>query len=178
MYNRVIRLLKSPKTSFFLWGARQTGKSFLLQSLYPKAFWIDLLKADIFRKYSSHPERLREELLQMEEPRPLCVIDEVQKVPALLDEVHWLIENARMAFVLCGSSARKVKRGQANLLGGRAMRHQLYGLVSAELRTRFDLNRLLNRGYLPAIYNSSDFVLALESYCGDYLKEEIAAEGL
>lgn len=178
MYNRIINLRKHPPKSFFLWGPRQTGKSFWLHRLYKDAFWVDLLKADEFRRYSTHPERLREELMQLPVSRRFCVIDEVQKVPGLLDEVHWLIENAGAVFVLCGSSARKVKRGHANLLGGRAERRSMYGLISAELSGEFHLQRMLNRGTLPAIYDSDRYHAALESYCGDYLKEEIAAEGV
>jgi predicted AAA+ superfamily ATPase len=106
------------------------------------------------------------------------VIDEVQKVPALLDEVHWLHENRGIRFGLCGSSARKVKRGGGNLLGGRAIRYELHGLTAAELGADFDLQRLLNHGYLPAIYLDDRPERTLRSYVGDYLKEEVAAEGL
>jgi predicted AAA+ superfamily ATPase len=178
MYNRIINLRKHPMKSFFLWGPRQTGKSFWLHRLYRDAVWVDLLKADEFRRYSAHPERIREELLHLPVSRRFCVIDEVQKAPGLLDEVQWLIENAGAVFVLCGSSARKVKRGHANLLGGRAERRSMHGVVSAELGREFDLQRILNRGTLPAIYDSHRYAAALESYCGDYLKEEIAAEGV
>jgi predicted AAA+ superfamily ATPase len=107
------------------------------------------------------------------------VIDEVQKVPALLDEVHWLIENFRsVRFALCGSSARKLKRGGANLLGGRAIRKHLFGLSAAEIGSGFDLARMLNQGYLPRHYSSSRVTALLDAYVSDYLKEEIAAEGL
>lgn len=106
------------------------------------------------------------------------VIDEVQKVPALLNEVHWLIENRDHHFALCGSSARKVRRGAANLLGGRALRYELHGLSANELGDDFDLDRALNHGYLPRIYESSRPGRLLEAYVSDYLKEEIAAEGL
>lgn len=106
------------------------------------------------------------------------MIDEIQKVPALLDEVHWLIENRGFRFALCGSSARKVRRGAANLLGGRALRYELHGLTAAELGDQFDLDRLLNRGYLPRILDGNRANAMLEAYIADYLKEEIAAEGL
>lgn len=177
MYNRIVNLRKHPGKSFFLWGPRQTGKSFWLRRLYRDAMWVDLLKADEYRRYSTHPERIREEILHLPVSRRFCVIDEVQKAPGLLDEVQWLIENAGAVFVLCGSSARKVKRGHANLLGGRAERRAMHGLVSVELGRDFDLQRVLNRGTLPAIHDSDRYKAALESYCGDYLKEEIAAEG-
>jgi uncharacterized protein len=106
------------------------------------------------------------------------VIDEVQRVPALLDEVHWLIENHGLRFALCGSSARRVKRGHANLLGGRALRHELFGLVSAEIGADFDVVRAVNHGFLPRHYLSGRPEALLRSYVSDYLKEEIAAEGL
>ena len=136
--------------SFFLWGPRQTGKTTLLRKAYPDARWIDLLKADEFRRYAARPERLREELdAEPPDPRRQVVIDEIQKVPALLDEVHWLNENRHLSFALCGSSARKVRRGAANLLGGRAVRYELLGLTAGELGREFDLDRMLNHGYLP-----------------------------
>lgn len=109
---------------------------------------------------------------------PFVVIDEVQKLPKLLDEVHWLHENRQVHFALCGSSARKVKRGHANMLGGRALRYEMFGLVSAELYPDFDLNRLLNHGYLPRIYLAGQSQRLLNAYIANYLKEEIAAEGL
>ncbi len=102
----------------------------------------------------------------------------MQKVPALLDEAHWLIENRGVQFALCGSSARKVRRGAANLLGGRAVRYELFGLTARELGADFDLDRLLNHGTLPRMYASDRHERLLAAYVGDYLKEEIAAEGL
>jgi len=177
MFNRALRLPKPGRKSFFLWGPRQTGKTTLLREAYPDAHWIDLLKTDEFRRYVERPALLREELAHGDRP-PLVVIDEVQKVPALLDEVHWLIENRKLAFALCGSSARKVRRGAANLLGGRATRYELYGLTAGEIGSEFDLDRMLNQGYLPRIYGMDRPARQLAAYVGDYLKEEIAAEGL
>ena len=176
MFTRKLDLPSSPTESFFLWGPRQTGKSTLLRTLYPDALWVDLLKADEFRRYTESPERLREELRPTDRGR-YVVIDEIQKVPPLLDEIHWLIENQGQHFALCGSSARKVKRGHANLLGGRALRYELHGLVSAELGRDFDLDRLLNHGVLPRHYLSARPRPLLSAYVSDYLKEEIAAEG-
>ena len=125
------------------------------------------------------PFLLREQLLaaspkQWQEP---VIIDEVQKVPQLLDEVHWLIENKGLQFILCGSSARKLKRGKANLLGGRAWRYEMHPLVSAEVA---DLNLLqaLNRGMLPRHYMQEEYHKSLQAYVRDYLKEEVFAEGL
>jgi predicted AAA+ superfamily ATPase len=177
MIERKLQLPPPGTETFFLWGARQTGKSTLLRTAYPDALWVDLLKSEEFRRYLERPELLRQEIAGMS-PKPFVVIDEVQKVPQLLEEVHWLHEREGMHFALCGSSARKVKRGQANLLGGRAIRYQLFGLTSAELGADFDLERLLNHGYLPRIYLSDRPERLLRSYAADYLKEEIAAEGL
>jgi predicted AAA+ superfamily ATPase len=177
MIKRKLNLPPPAEETFFLWGARQTGKSTLLRTTYPDAVWIDLLKAEEFRRYLNNPELLRQEL-----PRkgdlPFVVIDEVQKLPCLLDEVHWLHENRNVQFALCGSSARKVKRGHANLLGGRAIRYEMLGFTSTELYPDFDLNRLLNHGYLPRIYLAKQPRRLLNSYVANYLKEEIAAEGL
>jgi predicted AAA+ superfamily ATPase len=105
------------------------------------------------------------------------ILDEVQKVPALLDEVHWLIENRGLRFVLCGSSARKLKRGGVNLLGGRAWRYAMHPLVSIELES-VDLLRVLNRGLVPAHYLDPEYERSLKAYVVDYLKEEVLEEGL
>jgi predicted AAA+ superfamily ATPase len=177
MFQRQLVLPPSGTQTFFLWGPRQTGKTTLLHAIYPDALWIDLLKADEFRRYLQRPESLREELASKPAVRQI-VIDEVQKVPQLLDEVHWLHERRRVRFALCGSSARKVKRGQANLLGGRAVRYELFGLTAGELAEDFNLTRILNHGYLPTIYQTEDPRPLLNAYVADYLKEEIAAEGL
>ena len=155
MFQRSLTLPPPGTQTFFLWGPRQTGKTTLLHAAYPDALWIDLLKADEFRRYLQRPELLREELAVKPTVRQI-VIDEVQKVPQLLDEVHWLHENHRIRFALCGSSARKVKRGQANLLGGRAIRYELYGLTAQELTRDFNLTRILNHGYLPPMYEATD----------------------
>lgn len=176
MYSRKIDLPRIPKESFFLWGPRQVGKSSLLRALYPNAFWIDLLKNTEFMAYSSRPDYLRSVVLE-QKPK-LVIIDEVQKIPSLLDDVHSIIEDTKTVFGLCGSSARKLKRGQANLLGGRALRNELFGLVSVELGKDFNLLTALNSGYLPAIYSSQESHRKLEAYCTDYLKEEILNEGL
>lgn len=177
MFNRSLRLPKSGAETFFLWGPRQTGKTTLLKAAYPDALWIDLLKADEYRRYLQNPELLRAEIAAQKAFRQV-VIDEVQKVPPLLDEAHWLHENRAVRFALCGSSARKVKRGHANLLGGRAVRYELHGLTANEIGREFDLDRMLNHGYLPTIYLSDRPQRLLNSYVADYLKEEVAAEGL
>ena len=176
---KIERQLVLPQLSaetFFLWGARQSGKSTLLRKSYPGVPWIDLLKADVLRRYATNPELLRQELEQSGEP--FVVIDEIQKVPALLDEVHWLHENRGVNFALCGSSARKLRRGHGNLLGGRAARLSLFGFSAAELGADFDLDRMLNHGGLPRIYFSEKPGRLLNAYVSDYLKEEVMAEGL
>ena len=179
MFTRALQLPPPGTETFFLWGPRQTGKSTLLRQRYSPGRWIDLLKADEFRRYVVRPELLREELLAAPlRPDEQVVIDEVQKVPALLDEVHWLIEARGAHFALCGSSARKVRRGAANLLGGRALRYELHGLTAHELGEDFDLDRLLNRGYLPRVFEGTQPRRQLDAYIADYLKEEVAAEGL
>ena len=177
MFARRLCLPSPARESFFLWGPRQTGKSTLLRAAYPLAPRIDLLKTDLHLRYAREPHRLREEFDTPDAAR-FVIIDEVQKVPALLDEVHWLIENRGVVFALCGSSARKVRREHANLLGGRAVSHQLFGLVSAELGEQFDIVRALNHGYLPRHYKSDSPQPLLRSYVNDYLKEEVLSEGL
>lgn len=177
MFTRGLQLPAAGQETFFLWGPRQTGKTTLLRQAYPDAVWVDLLKADEYRRYLERPELLREELAAGP-TRGQVVIDEVQKAPALLDEVHWLHEHHKARFALCGSSARKVRRGAANLLGGRALRYELHGLTAAELGKDFDLERLLNHGYLPALFGADRAERRLAAYVGDYLKEEVAAEGL
>ena len=177
MFKRSLELPKAGAETFFLWGPRQTGKTTLLAATYPEALRIDLLKAEEYRRYLHSPDLLRTQLAAGAQPRQI-VIDEIQKVPQLLDEVHWLHENRAARFALCGSSARKVKRGHANLLGGRAVRYELHGLTAMELAAEFDLARLLNHGYLPTIYLSDTPNRLLNGYVADYLKEEVAAEGL
>jgi predicted AAA+ superfamily ATPase len=144
---------------------------------FPDAPVIDLLMTDQFIRYVQQPSLLRDELRDAP-AGTFTLIDEIQKVPALLDEVHWLIENRRLTFGLCGSSARKLRRGHANLLGGRAIRFELFGLVSAEIGPTFDLVRAANHGCLPPHYLAENPRRMLRAYVDDYLKEEIAAEGL
>ncbi len=184
MYPRALTLNADHDETFFLWGPRKTGKSSLLRERFKDAHFFNLLDTDQFIKFSTRPALFREEclgviaLLNTRQPRPWFIIDEVQKIPALLDEVHLLIEEHGLKFGLCGSSARKLKRGHANLLGGRAVRYELSGLVSIELGDDFDLIKLLNRGYLPSHYLNDRYPKILAAYVNEYLKEEIAAEGL
>lgn len=177
MLPRALPLPEQPTESFFLWGPRQVGKSSLLRHVWPDAVWIDLLLTEEYLRYLREPGLLRDELREAA-PGTLVVIDEVQKVPALLDEVHWLIERCGLVFALCGSSARKVRHGHANLLGGRALRRELLGLVSAELGDEFDPFRMANHGPLPRHYLADQPARRIRAYVDDYLKEEIAAEAL
>jgi uncharacterized protein len=181
MLQRALTLPTPGSATFFLWGPRQVGKTTLLRASYPAAVWLDLLKADEFRRYSTNPERLRQELLATVDPgqgTAQVVIDEIQKVPALLDEVHWLHEAHGFQFALCGSSARKMRRGGVNLLGGRALRFELAGLTADEIGTDFDIERIANHGFLPRIYAAERPERLLNAYVSDYLQQEIASEGL
>lgn len=176
MLERILRLKEIEENSLFLWGTRQTGKSTLLKALFPQARLYDLLKTDVRMAFQLRPALLREECEMLDEGE-LVIIDEVQKVPALLDEVHWLIENCGLRFILSGSSARKLRRSGANLLGGRALRRTLFPLVSAEIPD-FDLNRALNNGMLPRHYLVANADKRLQSYIGDYLQQEIVEEAV
>ncbi|RJR17457.1 MAG: ATP-binding protein [Desulfobacteraceae bacterium] len=168
-----------PRQSAFLWGPRKTGKSTYLRRRFPGSICYDFLRSDLFLDFTKNPSLLRERLLAREdrELNDPVVLDEVQKVPQILDEVHWLIENKGIRFVLCGSSARKLKRGKANLLGGRAWRYEMFPLVSSELENP-DLLTILNRGMIPAHYFDVNYEKSLLAYTQDYLKEEVFAEGL
>ncbi len=176
MYPRILNLQEVIKhRSLFLFGPRQTGKSTLLKKEFPGAAYYDLLEADTFRELSARPEYLRQTL----NPRKnLLIVDEIQKLPALLDEIQLLIDrNKKLKVILTGSSTRKLKRGGANLLGGRAWMLRLHPLVSPELNFDRLLDRL-NRGSLPAIIDSQFYIEDLKAYIGTYLSEEIRAEAL
>ncbi len=173
---RYLKLTDAENDSVFLWGARQTGKSTLLKVLFPECRYYDLLMGDQFERLNRRPGLLREELLTCKEDE-LVIIDEVQKIPELLDDVHWLISNRNLRFILCGSSARKLKRSGANLLGGRAIRNVLLPLVSREIPD-FSIDKALNRGMLPRHYIVNNPRKRLQAYIGDYLQEEIKAEAL
>lgn len=177
MYKRLLALPKKPLRSFFLWGPRQAGKTTLLKQTYPDAHRIDLLRSDLVIRYLQNPSFFREEVRALTRSK-LVVIDEVQKIPGLLDEVHYLIQEENRNFVLCGSSARKVRRGHANLLGGRAIRYELLGLSAAEIGKDFNISHMLNSGPIPNHYVSSNPIRMIQSYVDDYLREEILQEGL
>lgn len=170
--------------SVFVWGPRRTGKSWWIRKNLKAARLVDLLKSDVFAEYASRPALFRERVISAEWMRGMdtVVIDEIQRVPALLDEVHWLIENKGIRFVLTGSSARKLRRCHANLLAGRAWRREMRPVCLAEVvaagdgLSMVDLERIMKSGMLPPHYLSSSVDEELRAYVGDYLREEIAAE--
>lgn len=171
------RDLPFPDSTFLLWGPRQSGKTTLLKERFPEAHRIDLLRTDERMRYERDPARLRQEVRAVSTGRRI-VIDEIQKVPALLDEVHYLIQEDNRVFALCGSSARKIRRTHANLLGGRALKRELLGFSAHELGERFDLERILNTGPLPPHYLADTPTERIAAYVDLYLKEEILDEGL
>lgn len=161
-----------PGRSAFLWGPRKVGKSHWLRANFDlqQVWLIDLLETDTFAEYAARPALLRERWRDR-----LCLIDEVQMLPPLLDEVHWLIERKQAQFVLTGSSARKLRRSHANLLGGRAWRYEM-GPLSATEVSGFDLERVMVSGLIPPHFLSPAPERDLRAYVADYLKHEIAAE--
>jgi len=173
MYKRILDLAKLlRKKSFFLFGPRGTGKTTLIRHTLSDTTVIDLLESKTYREYLNNPSIISEQKLKQ-----VVVIDDVQKLPEILDEVHRLIEAEKRTFLLTGSSARKLKRGGANLLAGRAWWADMFPLTSVEIPD-FDLMTYLNRGGLPAIYPSDDFSEELRAYTALYLKEEIQNEAL
>lgn len=146
-----------------------------MRSLYGDSLWIDLLHSSTYRSLAAHPEELA--AMVRAGGAGFVAIDDIQKVRQLLDEVYRLHEQ-EIRFALCRSSARMVRRGHANLLGGRALRSELFGLGSAELGAALDLTRLLNHGLMPRLYDTSRSAAFLRAHVADYLKEEVVAEGL
>jgi len=179
LYMQLIkRFFTTISQSFFIFGPRGTGKSTLIKYLFPDALWIDLLNPELLRSYSTRPERLFE-VVRGNPDKKTVVIDEVQKVPALLSVAHALIEEQKgLQFVLTGSSSRKLKQAGGDLLAGRALQRQLHPFMACELEDFFLLEQSLNVGMLPVLLGSENPREALQAYVGLYLKEEIQAEGL
>jgi predicted AAA+ superfamily ATPase len=174
----VPRFLKKPEGSFFLLGPRGTGKSWWSRRTFPEALIVDLLDAGTLRELAARPERLGD-LVRGAVDCSAVVVDEVQKLPELLEVIHRLIEErCGRIFILTGSSARKLRRSGVNLLGGRAGRLSLHPYMAAELGEAFSFSESLRCGLLPVVVGAADPTFQLRAYCGLYLKEEVQAEGL
>ncbi len=176
MYHRIFDIENRLDEAMFLFGGRQTGKSTLLKERFPKAVYFDLLNYELRNRFKQNPELFRESLLRYP-PQTLVIVDEIQKVPDLLEEVHWLMVNKGLWFILSGSSARKIRKSGANNLGGRAIPETLYPLVSAEIPD-FDLDRAVQNGMIPRHYMVANARNRMKGYIELYLKEEIIEEAL
>ena len=174
MYERIFDIKNRLDEGMFLFGARQVGKSTLLKNRFPKAIYIDLLNSDLRRRFKQNAG-LFKEMLTKYPAETLVIVDEIQKVPELLDEVHSLMVDYGLHFILSGSSARKIKKSGANQLGGRAIPETLYPLVSAEI-TDYDLNKAIQNGTIPRHYAVTNAKNRIKAYIDLYLKEEIKEE--
>lgn len=176
MIKRQLHIEPNMAQSFFLFGPRGVGKTSWIKENYPDALYFDLLSDDIYREFLGRPSRLGEKI--SETYTGWIVIDEIQKVPALLNEVHRLIENRKLKFILTGSSARSLRRKGVNLLAGRAFTYHMHPLTAIELQDRFDLEKSLQYGHLPTAYTSKYPEKYLQSYIKTYLREEVLQESL
>ena len=176
MIERILQIKKELDSSIFLFGARQTGKSTVLQQQFPNSIYIDLLDSTLRERFSRRPALLYE-MLQDKEEGTLVIIDEIPEVPELLNEAHRLIVKQGLVFILCGSSARKLKRKGKNTLGGRAFPVYFYPFVSAEI-PEFDIDRAVNYGMIPPHYLAKNPSRLLAAYIEVYLKEEVKEEAL
>jgi predicted AAA+ superfamily ATPase len=175
---KVTRIFKPESRSFFLLGPRGTGKSTLIKDSFPDSIYIDLLLPDVFRTYLSRPERLRE-LVMANRDKKVIVIDEVQKVPQILEVVHSLMEEKKgWQFLLTGSSARKLKKSGADMLAGRALIRRMHPFIAAELKSRFRLEDAIQQGMIPVVLDSANPMDTLQAYVDLYLREEVQMEGL
>jgi predicted AAA+ superfamily ATPase len=174
MFKREQQFRGMGNESTFLWGARQTGKSTLLKTLFPNSMYFDLLLSSEYERLVKNPSLFRERIEALNPEGPI-IVDEIQRLPVLLNEIHWLISNKNQRFILSGSSPRKILRSGTNLLGGRAMRHELYPLIYKEI-PEFNLLKALNFGLLPRHYLSPNPKKLISAYIGSYLKDEIALE--
>jgi predicted AAA+ superfamily ATPase len=171
------RILKAPEQSFFLLGPRGSGKSTWLRAIFPDAHVIDLLSEETYHRMLASPGLFADQLRAIS-TGSWVVVDEVQRLPGLLNEVHRFIETKRLRFVLCGSSARKLKRADVNLLAGRALHRSMHPFVPEEMGANFDLEEALRFGLMPIIWDSNEKDEVLSAYARLYLKEEIQAEAL
>lgn len=174
----VKRFLNEPKGSFFLFGPRGTGKSTWLKTRYTGSLIIDLLEPDTARRFSARPERVRE-VVEGNPHQSIIIIDEIQKIPQLLDPVHALMEERpNLQFILTGSSSRKLKRSGVDLLAGRAALLSMHPFTAAEIGEQFRLEETFKKGLIPVVYSSVDPAAALKAYIELYIKEEVMLEGL
>ncbi len=172
------RFFQGPKSSYFLFGPRGTGKTTWLRQNCKNELTIDLLEPGLYRRYKARPERLRE-LVEGNPDKKIVIIDEVQKVPELLDVVHALMEEkSELQFILTGSSARKIKQKGVDLLGGRAIVRSLHPFMASELKDKFNLEKSLKSGLVPLIFSAQNPEDTLNAYIALYLKEEVQMEGL
>jgi len=172
------RYFKGPKSSYFLFGPRGTGKTTWLKLNCKNELSVDLLEPDVYRLYKARPERLRE-LIKGNPDKRIVIIDEVQKAPELLDVVHSLIEEyPKLQFILTGSSARKIRQSGVNLLGGRALVRYLHPFIASELKHEFDLTEAIHTGLIPLVVSSQNPEDTLNAYIILYMREEIQMEGL
>lgn len=174
MINRLQIFEGISKESAFLWGARQTGKTTLLKNLFPDSIYIDLLLNSEFLRFTQNQDLLIQ-IIEANKPTKPVIIDEIQRIPNLLNEVHWLITNTNTQFILSGSSPRNILRSGVNLLGGRSLRYELYPLIYKEV-DNFNLIKALNFGLIPRHYLSENPKKLLSAYIGSYLRDEIVAE--
>ncbi len=179
LYNRLLNIDLPEKQSAFLWGARKTGKSTFLKNTFPNSLCYDLLKEDLYFSLLKNPSLLRYEIQSqsLEILKYPVIIDEIQRIPALLNEIHWMIEHTPASFILCGSSARKLRRAGVNLLGGRAWDYYCFPLVYPEI-TDFDLLRVFQNGTIPSHYQAHNIKKSILSYINNYLIQEIKEESL
>ncbi len=171
------RLIRPPEQSFFLLGVRGVGKSTWARAAFPDAVYLDLLDERLYQDLLADPSLFAQSVQHLD-PGRRVVVDEVQRLPALLNEVHRLIETRRLRFALLGSSARKLKAAGVNLLAGRALPKTMFPLTAAELGDAFDLERVLRHGSIPLVWTSADPRAVLDAYVRLYLREEIRAEAL
>ena len=183
MIKKQILTDKNIEYSFLFLGRKKSGKSTYLQNTFPYSVYIDLLNKAVVERYIKDPHLLRVDLLAKREKGEIqtpIIIDEIQIVPDLLDEIHWLIENANMNFILCGSSARKLAHANVNMLGGRAELKRCFPLTYNELKDSevgFDLVKVMQCGLIPAIYlNDKRYKPELNAYIAVYLENEIKNE--